>query len=50
MFTVHSDLDLGTIDSTLYQDPTPSGGGQFVPIESDGNIVSVTRNGQLNLD
>ena len=48
--TVHSDVDLGTINSSVYHDPTPTGGGQFVPIESDNNAVSVTRNGWLTLD
>ncbi len=48
--TVHPNVDLGTINSSVYHDPTPAGGGQFVPLESDNNLVSVTRNGWLTLD
>ncbi len=48
--TVHSDVDLGTVNASVYHDPTPTGDGQFVPIEADNNAVNVTRNGWLTLD
>ena len=47
--TVHSDLDLGTIDSSSYCGATPDGGGAFQPLVLLDNAVDVVRNGWLNL-
>ena len=41
--TVHPELNLGTIDSATFQDPTPQGGGFFAVLESLGNGVTVVR-------
>jgi hypothetical protein len=43
--TVHSDLDLGVIDASIYQGATPQGGGSFQALSSLSNVVTVVRDG-----
>lgn len=47
--TVHSAINLGTIDSSIYQDPTPQGGGFFAALGSLGNGVTIARTRRLEM-
>jgi len=48
--TVHPDVDLGTIDSSLFHGATPEGSGALQPLTALDNAIDIARNGWANLN